>query len=206
MWDGFIRLADPVRKTLLCGLYDYLVIFAEKNGYTIEDVNIIKQPAGIDTEKIDRYINSLSLCSNDKPITMHDYQKEAVCIALQNFRGILLSPTGSGKSLILYVICRYLQDQNKKIIVVVPTTALVEQMYNDFDDYSTMNDWPTAINCCKIYEGKEKDPQTVKITLEDGSIKYLRGSEYIKTINKGSIKAINLCEGDDIDEKVLHSL
>jgi superfamily II DNA or RNA helicase len=44
-------------------------------------------------------------------------------------------------------------DTGKNILLVVPTTSLVEQMYKDFGDYG----WDTDSYCHKIYSGREKD-------------------------------------------------
>jgi len=64
-----------------------------------------------------------------------DYQIEAVYDALKYNRKLLISPTASGKSLMIYSIVRYFVETDKKILLVVPTTSLVEQMYKDFEDY-----------------------------------------------------------------------
>lgn len=42
----------------------------------------------------------------------------------------------SGKSYIQYLIIRWLHHLNKKIVMMVPSTSLVEQMIADFKDYS----------------------------------------------------------------------
>jgi superfamily II DNA or RNA helicase len=77
---------------------------------------------------------------------------------MRNKRTLLLSPTSSGKSLIIYLLVRQLLKYKcKKGLIVVPTTSLVEQLYSDFADYSTSNGWDVAENIHKIYQGKEKD-------------------------------------------------
>jgi superfamily II DNA or RNA helicase len=90
------------------------------------------------------------------PHDIRDYQFDAVCKGLERKRAILVSPTGSGKSLIIYVLTRYFLDQlaheNQKVLIVVPTTSLVEQMTNDFVDYGYGQDLVH-----KIYSGKDKD-------------------------------------------------
>ena len=65
----------------------------------------------------------------------------------------------SGKSAISYCLVRYYLAKTKgKILIIVPTTALVEQMYSDFQDYSSANKWSTEHNCHRIYSGKDKTP------------------------------------------------
>lgn len=60
----------------------------------------------------------------------------------------------SGKSYIQYLIIRFLIGLRKNIVLVVPTTSLVEQMYSDFLDYG----WEDIRNyCCTIYANQEYD-------------------------------------------------
>jgi len=72
--------------------------------------------------------------------------------SLKRHKLLLLSPTASGKSLMIYSVVRYYSDKGKKILLVVPTTSLVEQMYKDFEDYG----WDAQSYCHKIYSGREK--------------------------------------------------
>ena len=53
----------------------------------------------------------------------------------------------------IYSIVRYYADKGQKILLVVPTTSLVEQMYKDFEDYG----WDAESYCHKIYSGREKN-------------------------------------------------
>ena len=72
--------------------------------------------------------------------------------ALRHNRKLLLSPTASGKSLMIYAITRYHVENNRRILIVVPTTSLVEQMYKDFEDYG----WDVENYCHRVYAGKDK--------------------------------------------------
>ena len=51
----------------------------------------------------------------------------------------------------IYALSRYHAEQNKKVLIVVPTTSLVEQMYKDFYEYG----WDVKTNCHRIYAGKD---------------------------------------------------
>ena len=82
-----------------------------------------------------------------------DYQIEGVYDALRHNRKLLISPTASGKSLMIYSIVRYFVETGKNTLIVVPTTSLVEQMYKDFADYG----WDVGSFCHKIYAGKERE-------------------------------------------------
>jgi superfamily II DNA or RNA helicase len=159
LWDGKVKLYDAIRKTLYKGLIPYVYTFANTRNYIIRD-NIGKNKNNISIEKIDSFIKSLNLYGKGNPIQVRDYQINAVHHALDNKRCVLLSPTGSGKSLMIYSICRNLLDQNLKTIVIVPTTSLVEQMYSDFEDYSSHNGWSVSDNCQKLYSGFPKEFQS----------------------------------------------
>jgi superfamily II DNA or RNA helicase len=93
------------------------------------------------------------------PLQPRDYQLDAVLHALRINRTLLISPTASGKSLILYMMVRWLHENEskKKGLIIVPTINLTEQLYSDFDNYSKGTDWTPKDNCHIIYSGKEKD-------------------------------------------------
>lgn len=156
LWDGFIRLYDLHRKTLYYGLLPYVQKFAEDNGHTIELLSDFHGEEQVDYEQVKAFAESLLLHGRGSPITIRDYQLDAIHTGLNSRRCVLLSPTGSGKSLIIYTLSRWLLEKDKKIIVVVPTTSLVEQMYDDFKDYSTVNEWKVDDYCHRLYSGLPK--------------------------------------------------
>ena len=152
MWDGKARLYSMYTKELYVGLLPYLKEFAETLEYDIE----VDVPSISEDIDIDKFTDELRLQSNGKQIEARDYQREAVRHAIKEGRTLLLSPTASGKSLIIYSLIRYHQLKGRKQLIIVPTTSLVEQMYGDFQDYSTANGWKVQENCHRIYGGKEK--------------------------------------------------
>lgn len=157
-WDGKIRLADKNRKTLYFGLYPYLERFATQHGYEIEHLNLIHDiNSSVSYEQVSEYVKQLSPASKGQEIPVRDYQLHAVYTGLKDNRCVLLSPTGSGKSLIIYLICRWHIERGRKCIIVVPTTSLVEQLYSDFKDYSTVNGWDVNGQCQKLYSGFPKE-------------------------------------------------
>jgi len=86
-----------------------------------------------------------------------DYQLNAFTHAIRSRRTLLLSPTASGKSLIIYLLVRYiLSSGGSKGLIIVPTISLVEQLNSDFKEYSETNGWNVEDNCHKIYQGQEK--------------------------------------------------
>ena len=153
MWDGKIRLFDYRKKTIYCGLFNYLKEFAEQRGYSLVTDY---RPTG--KENVDDLVSRLPLTAAGASIRPRGYQLAGVKHALANHKSLLLSPTASGKSLMIYLAIRHFLENNKKqnVLIVVPTTSLVEQMYSDFGDYSSTDSWNVADNCHRIYSGKEK--------------------------------------------------
>ena len=161
IWDGTIKLFNTFDYTLYAGLLDYVKKFAAERNYTLDysrsdffDTNQSKT-----IEEVTRYMTEyLKPTAHGKPIVPHQHQIEAVHHALNNSRCLLLSPTGSGKSFIIYSLMRYyLSLTEKKILVIVPTTSLVSQMNSDFKDYSSSNGWDVDSNVHQVMAGKSKD-------------------------------------------------
>ena len=151
-WDGKIRLYSPATGEIYGGLVDKIVSWAKKSEYSLEFENNqfygapFEENEIISREGVKDYMTRIS---KHKP---RNYQIDAVYDALRYNRKLLISPTASGKSLMIYSVVRYYAEKNKKILLVVPTTSLVEQMFKDFQDYG----WDAENYCHRIYEGKEK--------------------------------------------------
>jgi len=149
-WDGKVRLFSIKTRKIYIGLLPYVDEFCRERGFDfsgIEDVIGEKQRA---TEELHQFIEELNL-----PFSPRDYQMEAFRTAVQYGRQLLLSPTASGKSLIIYMLARY---YNKKTVIIVPTTSLVEQMAKDFVEYGYKEP------ICKIYHGQEVFDAPITIT------------------------------------------
>lgn len=157
LWDGKVRLYDQVRKTLYIGLLNYVEQFCERNDYLLTYKTEITTTNNITAEDIYSYAKSLTPYGRGNPIEIRDYQVEAVKTALDRERTLLLSPTASGKSFIIYTAMRWHVERNRKCIIIVPTTSLVEQLYTDFEDYSSANGWKVSAHCQKLYSGFSKD-------------------------------------------------
>ena len=151
-WNGEIHLFDLRSKRIYIGLLDRIISFCERRDYTYKFVDNEYYGApfeineGISKQGVKDYMGAI--CKH-KP---RDYQVEGVYDALRHNRKLLISPTASGKSLMIYSLVRYYVDKGEKILLVVPTTSLVEQMYKDFQDYG----WNSESYCHRIYAGKEK--------------------------------------------------
>ena len=160
LWDGKIRLYDLQRKTLYAGLKHYVEDFSRRNQYQYLEVAADNyKPVSRNNfthEQVYEYAKALNLTARGKPIEIRDYQIDAILNCLNNNRQLLLSPTASGKSLIIYTLMRHYVTEGNKCILIVPTTSLVEQMYTDFYDYSYINGWDVKRNCQKLYSGFSK--------------------------------------------------
>ena len=151
VWDGKIRLFDTRTGELPAGLIYHLMKFIDSRGYKFE---LIETPYGMpysedkpNAKEFLNFVESLGL-----PFKIREYQFMACMEGLKRKRAILLSPTGSGKSLIIYVLMRWFIKQHKrKVLIIVPTTSLVEQMTNDFKQYGLDEEFVH-----KIYSGKDK--------------------------------------------------
>ena len=157
IWDGKIRLYSPQTGELYLGLLPYLEKWLDEWEEPYEISEELKDEKRIDRETLDGFIRQLKLTSRGETISPRDYQVDAVDFAIRKHRALLLSPTASGKSLIIYILVRYYklkikEQTNDKILILVPTTSLVEQMYSDFIDYG----WNES-NMQKVYSGHDRE-------------------------------------------------
>ena len=150
LWDGKIRLYSPGTGKIYFGLLPYVKEFLKEQGYKVTyDTDFSKR--NLDKSITTKFVRSLQ----KKKFRARDYQIDAIHTILESHRGLILSPTGSGKSFIIYALTRYYVKklEHKKVLIVVPTTNLVEQMYGDFADYG----WFPDEHCHKLYAGSDKN-------------------------------------------------
>ena len=153
-WDGKIRLVSVATQTCPAGMVYRLCKWLDRHDYTWEfkDNKFYGVPYEIDekiTEDGVRYFMK-KIAPGLEP---RDYQVETVFSSLKEYRKTIVSPTGSGKSMMIYAIARYLTAIGKRTLIVVPTKMLVEQMTKDFAEYG----WETDDNVHKIYQGHSLD-------------------------------------------------
>jgi superfamily II DNA or RNA helicase len=155
IWDGKIRMFNLQTNQIYLGLLPYIESFCNERSYTFDYGD--PRPDVEDDYSVyhaKKFVDSLNIHARGEPIEIREHQLDAYIHAMQKRRALLVSPTASGKSLIIYLIFRQLhQYQNLKGLIIVPTTSLVEQLYSDFGDY---NDGEMT-NVHRIYQGKEKD-------------------------------------------------
>jgi len=175
MWDGKIRLFSQKTKEIYFGLYPYIKAFAEERGYNIvtgKDVDIDNK---VDKEVVTKFSNSLG-----QKFEARDYQIDAIFHSLKRNRALLVSPTASGKSFIIYSLIRYYShliknETNNRTLLIVPTTSLVEQMYKDFSDYG----WNVKKYCHRLYSGYSNQTDK-KVLISTWQSLYKLPKEYFK--------------------------
>lgn len=144
-WDGKIRLYNQQTKLVYVGLLNRIKKFAKDRGYQVViDKEVVRPDHHTMADLVD-FVKTLNLPADIVP---RDYQLLSVLKAINEKRLTLLSPTASGKSLIIYLITQFL---DLKTLIIVPTTSLVHQMSGDFKEYGYDEE------CHLIYSGKDKE-------------------------------------------------
>ena len=151
-WDGKIRLYSPGTGEIYVGLYDYLTDYLEQKGY---DYEVLEDKYFGRPNEVEEYVTPEGTAAFIRalriPFKIRDYQLKGIYSAIKFRRKLLLSPTGSGKSLIIYALVRWHLLKKREILIIVPTVSLVEQLYKDFIDYG----WNVR-EVHKISAGEEK--------------------------------------------------
>ena len=171
LWDGKIRLANLRSFTIYHGLVPYIKKFCEERDYKLDIDPNIQATESFSVVEAKQFVDTLKL-----PHEVRDYQLKSFVQSVRNKRMLLLSPTASGKSLIIYLIVRWLQEADfKKGLLIVPTTSLVEQMYSDFASYGYDSDQ----YCHRQYAGKDKHTNAF-LTITTWQSIYKNDKEYFE--------------------------
>lgn len=149
VWDGKIRLFNAMTGMIYTGLVPRIAKFCKTRNYDIELADKNVWPLN----KIPNDSGYVLAKEFDSAYAPRDYQNDAVVRALQNNRGLFLSPTASGKSFIIYLLSRYHVEEGRRVLIIVPTTSLVSQMASDFVDYNKGRKLPIH----KIMAGVDKN-------------------------------------------------
>ena len=152
MWDGKIHLYNTMNGEIYMGLLPYIEEYLKNIGENYEIEGRIVNGRSVSRDVVQGFIGGLRPTLNGNRIRVRDYQIDAITHAIATNRSLLISPTASGKSLIIYCLIRYYKMMELKTLILVPTTSLVEQMYKDFNDYG----WSSETYCQKIYQGHDK--------------------------------------------------
>jgi superfamily II DNA or RNA helicase len=129
MWDGKIRLINNLTGYVYAGLARHIKKFCDARNYTFSfDEELYYD--GVSEHELREFINTLGI---PEKYAIRDYQFDSILKCIRSNRRTLVSPTSSGKSLMIYILMRWYQKH--KALIIVPTIGLVNQMESDFRDY-----------------------------------------------------------------------
>lgn len=171
LWNGFVCLYKG--KLFPKGLLPDLKKFCEVNNIKL-NIPTSLYLKSISESRIDEIIEETNLSDVNKktgeviPIKLRDYQVDAIKTAILQKHQLIVSQTSTGKTLMIYMILKILQENvlfstpystfaYSKMLVIVPSITLVEQMYNDFINYSKLNGWPAEDLCTKMHSKAKPD-------------------------------------------------
>lgn len=132
LWDGKIYFMSKAGRFSL-GLTRYVYRFVQQDGLEIIIDEDITDKNVISEEELFRVSNEW-LADGWIP---KEHQFEGAMKALTYKKGIIEHATSSGKSLTIAMICMFslLTNYCNKILIIVPSVSLVEQMSADFLEY-----------------------------------------------------------------------
>jgi superfamily II DNA or RNA helicase len=151
-WDGKIRLLNMMTGLIYAGLAHKIKKFCDSRGYTFTFDDQLAYD-DVSVAEVQKFIKTLNLPADREP---REYQVDAVVKCLRSRRRTLLSPTSSGKSLIIYILCMW---YNTKQLIIVPTTGLVLQMTSDFESYGYKGTIHKSTD--KLNKGLIEEPITI---------------------------------------------
>jgi superfamily II DNA or RNA helicase len=163
-WDGKIRLLNAMTGLLYAGLTKYVEEFCKSRNYELEYLSDFASE-NFSLKEAKEFVEKI------KPTMQpRDYQLDAFVHAVRERRALMLSPTASGKSFIIYLLVRYYA---KRTLIIVPTTSLVSQLASDFADYGFDSD--TFVH--RVFAGQDKG-STKPITISTWQSVYKLPKEF----------------------------
>ena len=147
VWDGKIRIFNYMNRTVYAGLLPYVIKFCKDRDYKLQIEDSLAPNSNYDNNF------GYELCKKYSNFSLRDYQNDAIVHALNEKRALMVSPTASGKSLMIYLLIRHHIERGEKVLIIVPTTSLVYQMKSDFEEYNGNQ----SLDIHTIMSGKGKD-------------------------------------------------
>src|ERR1017187_6540417 len=149
-WNGRINLFQKKTHKLYAGLNERLEMFAQDRNLSIQyDYKISETEFSVVEAR--EFIKTLNL---PEKYDERYYQLETFIHNVRNRRNLNLSPTGSGKSMMIYLLMCYLKQP--KTLIIVPTLTLMHQMLSGFKEYGFDVDNKVQI----IWAGTDKEIDT----------------------------------------------
>jgi len=172
-WRGEISYFNWNEQTVPIGLFPQMVKFCKKFGYKLK-IDFDKEELfnDISDEDFEEFYKAIFRDSTFEP---RDYQDESIKRALRKKRGIIESPTGSGKSLVIYTLIRFLLGVCEgKILLIVPNISLVNQMFSDFKEYG----WEQCEGYCNLVFGGSQKRWQLPITISTWQSIYKKSIDF----------------------------
>ena len=156
VWDGKIRLLDRRTNQMYLGLFKYIEKFCTERGYSLDMDPRLSETTEYSLHEAQVFSRDLAAKLDFDP---HDFQEEGLAhVVRNNGRSILLSPTASGKSFLIYLLIKY---YNSKTLIIADTIGLVGQMRDDLIEYGYPAD---QIHTVTGVDKKSSDKQLVIAT------------------------------------------
>lgn len=194
IWDGRINFYTKISNTEIQvpkGFKTSIVGFCKKNNEVIEYTKD-------KFENITREIADKFIASQNLPFHPYEYQIQAFIDSLNQGRLINESATGSGKSLIIYLLSKYFLEQDKQTLIIVPNIMLVNQIASDFESYGFKD-----LDKIQLIGGENKIKEILKpITISTWQSQYRSASGYENI----SCLIIDECQSAKGNESVLGTL
>lgn len=150
-WDGKIRYVQQ-NGLFYNGLLKRIWLKCKEKGYTEFEFNDYNNKKEYDEISVAEKLEEFNL-----PFPPYDYQLDAIQDALIKRKVILKASVSSGKSLIAYSVSRILANDGKKVLIVVPTVMLVNQLKSDFTEYSIEDEnYDVDDYVHKVFAGESK--------------------------------------------------
>lgn len=208
LWDGTISLFNLHTKKLPLGLMNRLITYCESNGIEIQFKANELYESPIDVNEITReevieYMTSLNLPAK---IVSQEHQIDAIYNCLKNKKLSLISPTSSGKSLIIFVIFRWLLDKEMRTVLIVPNISLVNQMFADFDDYCSVSGFSMSEVSQKLFSGQSKELSKPLLITTWQSLSKVAGNKGLPSKVLNSYDATIIDEAHTLKGKELQNL
>lgn len=132
IWDGQKKFYKIINNNFVFprGLAKYVLKKLKSANISAEYQETVSEYHRPTKEEFTDFVNTLGL-----PFPPYGYQIESAYDSIINARQIRQMSTGSGKSLTIYIIIRWMLSQGYKSVVIVPTIMLTTQIYEDFKSY-----------------------------------------------------------------------
>lgn len=165
-WDGTIKLFKIRTGRIYRGLLPYITETLDELGLDWRITNEEERPIYTD-EAINEMIAEMKLSQTPRP-----YQIEGFRYAINNHRAVFESSTGTGKSLLIYMLARYLPGPT---LIIVPRKGLIRQFVTNFKKYDPTWDVDRDV---QIIEGGQSKEITKPIVLSTWQSIYKQPTEY----------------------------